>query len=79
MELVAVDAGEEQKTCPADTDADAREVVETGVKRSATWFATTIAQLCSRERDRRRAPSRTSCAERVASANGVFAELRSAR
>ena len=78
-EPVPVDAGEEEKTFPADAAADAREVVETGAKRSATWFATTNAQLCSRERDRRRAPSRTSCAERAASAEGVLAELRSAR
>lgn len=36
MELLAVDAGEEEKTFPIDAAADAREVVETGAKRSAT-------------------------------------------
>ena len=33
---MAVDAGEEEKAIPAGTDAEAREVVETGANRSAT-------------------------------------------
>lgn len=35
-EVVAVDAGEDEKTFPTEIDADAREVVETGANRSAT-------------------------------------------
>lgn len=75
---VPVDAGEEENMLfgPA---ADRREGVGVGTKRSATWFATMTAQLCSFARLRRRAPKRMSCAERVARAEGALAELRSAR
>ena len=46
-----------------------------GPKRSLTWLATTIAQSYSRASLRRSAPSRMSCADRVASAAGVEVDV----
>ena len=66
--------------------ADVREAVVTGVevtgggpKRSPTWFAATIGQLYSRARLLSKAPSFSSCADRVASAAGLLEDFCSAR
>lgn len=71
---VAVEAGLDEKTwfCVAAEEVGGLAVdggwMLIGAKRSLTWFATTIAQSCSRARLRSRAPSFTSCADRVANA-----------
>lgn len=52
---------------------------ETGAKRSATWFATTIAQLNRRASPCNCEPSFDSCPDLSARAAGLFGPERSAR
>lgn len=57
----------------------ARVELVRGSKRSLTWFATIIAQSCSRASFLSNAPTFTSCADRVASAAGLLEGFCSAR